>query len=65
MDSRTVIQILTQDGWCEVRSKGSHRIFQHPTKPGTVVVPHPKKDLPIGTLMSIWRQAGLEKPRKK
>jgi predicted RNA binding protein YcfA (HicA-like mRNA interferase family) len=32
----------------------------HPTKPGIVTVPHPKKDMPIGTLRSIEKQSGLK-----
>jgi predicted RNA binding protein YcfA (HicA-like mRNA interferase family) len=39
---------------------GSHIKFKHPDKPGAVTVPHPKKDLPIGTLRSIYRQAGWQ-----
>jgi predicted RNA binding protein YcfA (HicA-like mRNA interferase family) len=41
-----------------VRTKGDHHQFKHPAKPGLVTVPHPKKDLPMGTLRSIYRQAG-------
>lgn len=39
--------------------KGSHHHFKHPTR-GSVTVPHPKKDIPIGTLVSIERQAGIK-----
>ena len=59
MQSLIVIQRLNADGWYEVRQAGSHKQFQHPTKPGTVTVPHPEKDLPIGTLKSIERQSGV------
>jgi len=31
-----------------------------PTKPGRVTVPHPEKDIPIGTLCSIEKQAGIK-----
>ena len=34
-------------------------MFKHPIKPNTVPVPHPIKDLPIGTLRAIMKQAGL------
>jgi transposase len=37
---------------------GSHHHFQHPTKAGIVTVPHPGRDIPIGTLRSIERQSG-------
>jgi predicted RNA binding protein YcfA (HicA-like mRNA interferase family) len=43
-----------------VDTRGSHHQFKHPTKPGRVTVPHPKRDLPIGTVRSIFRQAGLK-----
>jgi predicted RNA binding protein YcfA (HicA-like mRNA interferase family) len=57
--SRKVIRVLQADGWEEVRRKGSHRHFQHPTKRGTVTVPHPKKDLAKGLLKSIEKQAKI------
>lgn len=60
MNSRDVIRRLEQDGWELVRVRGSHHHYKHPVKPGTVTVPHPKKDLPQGTLKSIWKQAGLD-----
>jgi hypothetical protein len=60
MNSRDVIRVLEVDGWVEVARKGSHAQFKHPTKPGRVTVPHPKRDLPLGTLRSIEKQAGLE-----
>jgi predicted RNA binding protein YcfA (HicA-like mRNA interferase family) len=59
---RDVIKLIEQDGWFWKRSKGSHNIYKHPTKPGTVVVAyHGAKDLPEGTVKSILRQAGLDK----
>ena len=60
MGSREIIRRLKQDGWQLVRTKGSHQQFRHPTKPGLVTVPHPKRDLPVGTAKSILKQAGLE-----
>ena len=60
MESREVIRALKDDGWFLVRSKGSHQHFQHPTKTGTVTVPHPKKDLSLGVLKSIEKQAKIK-----
>jgi predicted RNA binding protein YcfA (HicA-like mRNA interferase family) len=60
MDSRTVIARLRADGWKQVGQKGSHVQFKHPTKPGRVTVPHPVKDIPIGTLRSIEKQSGVK-----
>jgi predicted RNA binding protein YcfA (HicA-like mRNA interferase family) len=57
-DSKEVIRRLKADGWVEVAVRGSHRQFKHPSKPGRVTVPHPRKDIPQGTLLSIMRQAG-------
>lgn len=59
MDSRTLLALIKADGWIEVRVSGSHHHFIHPTKPGLVTIPHPKKDLPIGTVKSIRKQAGI------
>ncbi|MRG55731.1 addiction module toxin, HicA family [Phyllobacterium sp. SYP-B3895] len=59
MKSGDVIALLEKDGWREVARKESHVQFKHPEKPGRVTVPHPKRDIPIGTLRSIERQSGL------
>jgi predicted RNA binding protein YcfA (HicA-like mRNA interferase family) len=57
--SAEVIRTLRADGWVLVRTKGSHQHFRHPNKPGIVTVPHPRKDIPIGTLKSIEKQSGV------
>lgn len=58
--SKEVIRALTDDGWFQVGQTGSHAQFKHPTKPGKVTVKHPDKDIRIGTLKSIERQARLK-----
>jgi predicted RNA binding protein YcfA (HicA-like mRNA interferase family) len=60
MDSRDVIKQLKKDGWYEVNHVGSHKQFKHPTKTGRVTVPHPKRDIPLGTLKSIEKQAEIK-----
>jgi predicted RNA binding protein YcfA (HicA-like mRNA interferase family) len=60
MNSRDVIKALEADGWRQVAQKGSHIQFKHPTKPGRVTVPTPRKDIPFGTLRSIEKQAGVK-----
>lgn len=60
MNSREVIKALLAAGWVHVRTTGSHWHFHHPGRPGICTVPHPKKDLPSGTLRSIERQTGLK-----
>lgn len=59
MDSRTLKKMLEDDGWYLVEVKGSHHQFKHKEKRGRVTLPHPKKDLPIKTVKSILKQAGL------
>ncbi len=58
--SREVIAKLQADGWQRVAQRGSHVQFKHPVKPGRVTVPHPRRDLPAGTIRSIERQARLK-----
>jgi predicted RNA binding protein YcfA (HicA-like mRNA interferase family) len=65
MTSREVIARLKQDGWVLVNVRGSHHQFKHPEKPGRVTVPHPDRDLPVGTLRNIFRQAGWDWTQKK
>ena len=60
MNSAALIKQLKADGWELVHTEGSHHQFKHPTKPGKVTVPHPKKDLPLPTARSILKQAGLK-----
>ena len=60
LSSREKIKMLNQDGWQEVRQAGSHLHFRHQSKPGTVTVPHPRKDLTIATIKSIERQSGIK-----
>ena len=60
MESREIIKELKRDGWYEVNQAGSHKQFKHPAKKGRVTVPHPKRNLPIGTLKSIEKQAGIK-----
>jgi predicted RNA binding protein YcfA (HicA-like mRNA interferase family) len=59
MSSREVLRALLQDGWVLQGTRGSHHQYTHPSKPGRVTVPHPKKDLKVGTIRSIEKQAGI------
>ncbi|WP_353367502.1 type II toxin-antitoxin system HicA family toxin [Acidovorax sp. FG27] len=59
MNSAALIKELKANGWVLVHTVGSHHQFKHPNKAGKVTVPHPKKDLPVGTVKSIRKQAGL------
>ena len=59
MKSVALIRELEAAGWVLDRVRGSHHVFRHPTRPGRVVVPHPKKDLGTGLVAAIRKQAGL------
>lgn len=62
MKIRDVLQLLQDDGWFLVATRGSHRQFKHPSKPGRVTVAgKPGDDLAPGTLNSILKQASLKK----
>ena len=61
MKVRQVIRLLEDDGWHLVTTRGSHRQYKHPTKPGRVTVPgNMNDDLAPGTLNSVLKQAGLK-----
>ena len=60
MSSTDLIRLLREAGWEIVRVRGSHHQFKHPTKPGVVTVPHPKKDLSKGLVHAVLKQAGLK-----
>ena len=61
MKVRDVVKMIEDDGWFLARTRGSHRHFKHPTKPGLVTIAgHPGVDMPKGTLNSVLKQAGLK-----
>ena len=60
MNSAEIVRRLESEGGRKAHQADSHIQFKHPEKPGAVTVSHPKKDLPTGTLRSIYRQAGWQ-----
>lgn len=63
---RDVIQLIEADGWRLVATRGSHRQYKHPTKPGRVTIAgHPRDDLAPGTLNSVLKQAQLTKSSRE
>jgi predicted RNA binding protein YcfA (HicA-like mRNA interferase family) len=64
MDSRTIIRKLRVAGWVHFRTTGSHHHFMHVETQQVVTVPHPRKDVPIGTIKSIERQSGVKLRRR-
>jgi predicted RNA binding protein YcfA (HicA-like mRNA interferase family) len=59
LSSKKIIKTLMKHGFVEVSQKGSH--VKYKNKNRIVIVPHPKKEIPRGTLASILRQSGLQK----
>lgn len=58
---RAVLRMLADDGWVLVATRGSHRQFAHPVKPGRVTVAgKDSDDLAPGTFNSILKQARLK-----
>ena len=61
MKVREAIRLIEDDGWFLVRTRGSHRHFKHPKKPGLVTIAgHPGVDIPKGTMNSILKQSRSE-----
>jgi predicted RNA binding protein YcfA (HicA-like mRNA interferase family) len=62
MKVHELIALIEADGWQQVRMRGSHRQFHHPTKPGTVTIAgKPSLDVFQGTAKSVLAQAGLKR----
>lgn len=59
-DSKAIVKHLLRDGFVLISVKGSHHKFARTDadRTRTVIVPHPKRDLPTGTARSIARAAG-------
>ncbi|HEY8065559.1 MAG TPA: type II toxin-antitoxin system HicA family toxin [Methylosinus sp.] len=64
MKVRDVIRLLEEDGWILVATRGSHRQFKHPSKPGRATVAgKPSDDVAPGTLGSILKQARIREEK--
>jgi predicted RNA binding protein YcfA (HicA-like mRNA interferase family) len=56
-----VLKRIRAHGWFLSRTRGDHRQFKHPTKPGLVTIAgHPSDEIDRGTLGSIMKQAGIK-----
>jgi predicted RNA binding protein YcfA (HicA-like mRNA interferase family) len=55
-DSRKIIKRLKEEGYVLISIRGSHHKFRKGNS--TLIIPHPKKDLPLGTARSIAQDAG-------
>jgi predicted RNA binding protein YcfA (HicA-like mRNA interferase family) len=57
-NSRKLMQMLRKDGRVLDRVKGDHHTLKHPDKAELITLTHPRRDLPIGQVRSIYRLAG-------
>ena len=61
MKVREIVRLLEDAGWQQIRIRGSHRQFKHPSKPSVITVPgNEGKELAPGTLNAILKKAGLK-----
>jgi predicted RNA binding protein YcfA (HicA-like mRNA interferase family) len=59
-DSRDIKRRLERDGFDLISVRGSHHKYRHPETRRVVILPHPKRDIPIGTVRSLYKQAGWQ-----
>ncbi|AHB11136.1 type II toxin-antitoxin system HicA family toxin [Zymomonas mobilis] len=59
MKSRDLIKEVEKAGWILDRTRGSHHVFRHPHYSHHITIPHPKKELGVGLVRAIHKQAGL------
>lgn len=57
-NSRDIKRRLEREGWVLDRIKGSHHVFRNPATGAIIVLPHPKKDLGLGLVRAIYKDAG-------
>ena len=55
--SKLIINTLLKNGFSFISQRGSHCKYRKDDK--TVIVPSPRKEIPIGTFRSILKQSGL------
>ena len=60
-NSRDIVRRLEREGFVLVSVHGSHHKFHNSQSKRTVIVIHPKKDIAIGTVRAMYRQAGWAK----
>lgn len=62
LSGKEVCKILEQNGFSNVRQKGSHLVMQKKVKSSTITVPVPNhSSIKTGTLVSIIRQSRLSR----
>jgi predicted RNA binding protein YcfA (HicA-like mRNA interferase family) len=58
-NSKDLIKLLENNGFRLLRISGSHHMY-FKDGIGVIPVPHPKKDMAVGTYNSILKKAGLK-----
>ena len=59
--SKEIIKILECNGFVFLSQKGSHGKFYKEKSKTTVIIPLNKREIPIGTFLSIVRQSRLDR----
>lgn len=54
--SHELYKMAEAAGWVLHTVRGSHHTFKHPVLKGRVTIPHPRKDMSIGTVQNILKQ---------
>jgi predicted RNA binding protein YcfA (HicA-like mRNA interferase family) len=57
--SKQIIKVLLKNRFIQVGQKGTHKKFRKENN--TVIVPDPRREIPMGTFHSILRQSGLKR----
>ena len=57
-NSRKLLRLLEQDGWVVIRVRGDHHTLRKKGIKPPIVLVHPKKDLPVGLVRRIYKDAG-------
>ena len=60
MTARELEKLITKAGWIHKNTKGSHKQFVHPNKPGKITIPQHRGDISIDTAKRIMLAAGIE-----
>lgn len=60
MTSKEIVDALTRHGFIFKRQKGSHAVYKHPDGRRVIVPIHSNKDIPVGTLHAILKDARVE-----
>ena len=59
--AQDLVAVIRKFGWHECDGSGSHMQFTHNELPGKVTIAnHSKHAIPVGTVKSIFTQAGLQ-----